>query len=95
MPLVMRLAVGQLLAWGRRYIATKLRQLTCVFGRAQGVAQAKLAWKQRNAVPQTTKAAKDMRPTGRGGFGTAQQQGGRGGVPPPGVVMTLDALARI
>ena len=56
------------------------------WSRAQGVAKAKRAWKERNAVPVTAKAAKDMRPTGRGGFGTAQQQQGRGGAQPPGVL---------
>ncbi len=41
---------------------------TCV----QGIAQAKAAYKRRNAVPVTTKQAKDQRPTGRGGFGVGR-----------------------
>ena len=53
------------------------------------MAKAKRAWKERNAVPVTAKAAKDMRPTGRGGFGTGQQQQGRGGAAPPGVPYNL------
>ena len=60
---------------------------------AKGVAKAKLAWKERNAVPVTAKAAKDMRPTGRGGFGTAQQQQGGRGAPPPGAF--IPTFARI
>ena len=46
-----------------------------VWAALQGVAQAKQAWKKRNAVPVTTKEAKDMRPTGRGGFGVGQGAG--------------------
>lgn len=41
---------------------------TCV----QGIAQAKAVYKRRNAVPATTKQAKDQRPTGRGGFGVGR-----------------------
>jgi len=65
-------------------------------GSMQGVAKAKRAWKERNAVPITAKAAKDMRPTGRGGFGTAQQQQGRGGAPPPGGMLppSLQVVSR-
>lgn len=41
-------------------------------GLLQGVAQAKAAWKKRNAVPVSSKEAKEQRPTGRGGFGVGQ-----------------------
>lgn len=41
----------------------------------QGVAQAKQAWKKRNAVPVSSKEVKDQRPTGRGGFGVGQASG--------------------
>ena len=41
---------------------------------AQGFSQAKLAWKKKNAIPQTNKEAKAQRPTGRGDGGA---RGGR------------------
>jgi hypothetical protein len=45
---------------------------------AQGIAQAKAAHKRRNAVPATTKQAKDQRPTGRGGFGVGRGREAQG-----------------
>ena len=44
----------------------------------QGIAQAKAAHKRRNAVPATTKQAKDQRPTGRGGFGVGRGREAQG-----------------
>ncbi len=46
----------------------------------QGVGAAKLAWKKKNAVPQTSKETKAARPTGRGdGGGRGQSAPNRGG----------------
>lgn len=45
-----------------------------VYCHAQGFSQAKLAWKKKNAVPQTNKEAKAQRPDGRGDGGA---RGGR------------------
>ena len=44
----------------------------------QGFSQAKLAWKKKNAIPQTTKEVKAQRPDGRGDMGG---RGGRGQAP--------------
>ena len=46
----------------------------------QGVGAAKLAWKKKNAEPQTSKEARAARPTGRGdGGGRGQNAPNRGG----------------
>lgn len=44
----------------------------------QGFSQAKLAWKKKNAIPQTSKEVKAQRPDGRGDMGG---RGGRGQTP--------------
>lgn len=44
----------------------------------QGFSQAKLAWKKKNAIPQTSKEVKAARPDGRGDMGG---RGGRGQTP--------------
>ena len=44
----------------------------------QGIAQARLAWKKKNAVPETRRDEKRARPTGRGDGGPGPGRG-RGG----------------
>ena len=55
-------------------------EVACMPHVLQGVGAAKLAWKKKNAVPQTSKEARAARPTGRGdGGGRGQNAPNRGG----------------
>ena len=54
----------------------------------QGIAQARLAWKKKNAVPETRRDEKRARPTGRGDGGPGPGRG-RGGPHSRGEANTL------